>query len=89
MLIFFLKRDESAFIRFHALQAFIFSLIWIGLFILGLALTVFVRLDFTLAFLLLLSPGIVWLYLMIQAFRGQEIRLPWIGTWLSACVADR
>jgi uncharacterized membrane protein len=88
LLIFFLKRGESAFIRFHALQAFIFAVFWVGLFILALTLTVFARLDFALAFLLLLSPGIAWLYLMIQAFRGRQPHLPWIGDWLAVRITE-
>ena len=88
LLIFFLKRGESEFIRYHALQAFIFSLGWLALFILGLVLTVLSRIDFPVGFFLLLCPGIAWIYLMLQAFMGKDRRIPWLRERLAPFIAE-
>lgn len=88
LLIFFLKRGESAYIRLHSLQAFVFALVWVAVFILTLLLTVLSWINGPIGFFLFMAPVGYWIYLMVRAFMGQESRLPWIGDWLATKVAD-
>jgi len=79
IVIFFLKKEEAAFIKFNALQA-------MGLWLSALAIAVvFYILGHipVLGFLigiahLVISLGILgyWIFLMIQAFMGKEARIP-------------
>jgi uncharacterized membrane protein len=88
LMIYFLKRGESGFIRLHALQAFCFSLCWLALFILTLLFSIFSWINGPVGFLLFLAPVVYWVYLMIQAFLGNDRRMPWLGDWLASRVSD-
>jgi uncharacterized membrane protein len=83
LLIFFFKREESTYIRFHAIQAFLFGMLWLGLFILGLLLSVSSHMPFALAFFLFLSPIALWFFLIIQAFRGENPAMPGLSAFIS------
>ncbi len=78
---------ERPFIRFHAMQSIVFTVAWIALwivlFILGLVLGVIPVIGFLLDLLITLVVMVVgfvlWLYLMYQAFQGNEWEIPFIG----------
>ena len=79
LLIFFFKREESAYIRFHAVQAFLFAMLWLSVFVFGLWLTVTTHTAFALAFFLFLSPTVLWLFLIVQVFMGKNPSMPGIA----------
>jgi uncharacterized membrane protein len=83
LLIFFLKRGESAYIRFHAVQAFLFAMVWLALFVFGLWLTVTVHTSFALGFFIFLSPIVLWGFLIVQAFMGKNLSMPIIAPLIS------
>jgi uncharacterized membrane protein len=85
LVIFMLKKGESDYIKFNALQA-------IGLWLTALAIgIIFLLLGHipvvgllvgivNLIFSLVLTAG--WIYLIIQAFTGKEIRIPILGDFI-------
>lgn len=84
VVVFFLKKDESTFIKFNALQAIGYGLIWI---ICGILLN-FATLAAShiplIGFIFALVAQVLiplaffgyWIFLIIQAFRGVEVRIP-------------
>jgi uncharacterized membrane protein len=85
LVIFFLKRGESDYIKFNCLQAIG---VWLAAFVVGVALTVLghvpvlgffvglAHLLFSLAYLAF------WIYLIIQAFTGKEVRIPVLADFI-------
>ncbi len=79
LVIFFLKKDESAYIKFNALQAIG---VGVGMIILTAIFLVLQQIPFlgffvglaNLLFDLVALAG--WIYLMIQAFTGKEAKIP-------------
>jgi len=82
-LIFMFKKDESFYLRFHTFQGLIFSILWLGLFVLTLWLTFITHAAMSIAFFLFLSPVILWAFLIIQGFMGKNFQLPGIGALIS------
>lgn len=75
LIIFFVEKDDR-FIRFHALQAFLFSLIYY------LVVFFFGDLPFLgglISGLIFVLALIVWIYGMMSSYRGQIFKLPLIG----------
>lgn len=86
--IFFVLEKQSRFVRVHAMQAILFAVLWFAseAVITGLALVAgIVILGFpvpaSIAFLL------VWLWLMVKAYRGEMFKLPIIGELAENLVA--
>ena len=71
-LIFFLLEKRSAFVRFHAMQAILFSA---ALFVLSLV----VSFSSLLSLLVSLAGVILWIILMVKAYRGEQWKLPVLG----------
>ncbi len=69
-LIFFLI-DKRPFVRFHAMQSIIFSVI---VMILGIVFVIPV-----IGWILGIAVFILWIFLMIKAYQGQKWKLPIIG----------
>ena len=65
-LIFFLVEKESSFVKFHAMQSICFS---VAALVLGLVVSALVRLIIF----------VVWIVLMVQAWKGKWFRLPIAG----------
>ena len=82
VIIFWLKRDESYFIRFNCLQALgLGAIALIGLLALGILgpfrlVSFMVGLGFLLGSLVFIG---IWIYAMIRTFTGQEARIPILG----------
>jgi uncharacterized membrane protein len=85
LVIFFLKKGESDYIKFNALQAIG---TWLVVLVIGIILTVLshipvigmlVGLVHLLVSLVLIAG---WIYLMIQAFGGKEVRIPVLGDFI-------
>jgi uncharacterized membrane protein len=79
-LFFFLTEKKNKFVRFHSLQAILFS---VALFILETAIT---GVFFFLPFLVMLIRSLIglagiifWIILMIKAYQGEYFLLPVLG----------
>lgn len=79
LLIYFWKRDDSDFVRFNAVQACCFGIVWLLLFI---PAVLFSRVVW-LSFLCLVVPVLCWIYLMAAAFMGYTPRLPFLSETLA------
>ncbi|MDQ2716994.1 MAG: hypothetical protein M3Z08_18985 [Chloroflexota bacterium] len=91
--VFFILERKNRFVRFHAAQSFIFSGGVTVLYIVLRLLTLLPVVGFLLSpilscalFVLLVPSLIIWLFLMIMAYRGSTIKLPVIGSYAEALV---
>lgn len=85
LVIFALKRDESAYIQFHCLQAIGLGLIaTVGILAFGILGRVPILGFWVGIFYLLGNLAFfgVWIYLVVQTFRGQETRIPILAEWI-------
>ena len=90
IVVFFLKKDESSFIKFNALQALGFGLGYIVISILvGIVSSIIGSIPIIGAIIGLIAPALMtlaflacWLFLIIQAFRGVEVRLPVLADFI-------
>lgn len=73
----FLIVDRRPEVRFHALQAIMFGVVWLVVGILRQVLNVF-PLNVAL-WLGWLAGLVIWVVLMVQAFQGNHFKLPYIG----------
>ena len=74
--VFFVIEKENKFVRFHALQsAFTFG----GLFVIQLFLPIIPVLGWMLMPLVALTGVILWILLMIKAYKGEKFKLPVVG----------
>lgn len=85
--IFLVWEKQSRFVRFHAMQSLLVSVLLIIVnFTLNVLDAILLRIPFIgwlfslgLALVVGLASLVLWLALMYAAFRGQEWELPWIG----------
>ena len=86
----FLLTEKDNFVRFHAFQSIIASVVWIVMWVVFTILsTIFTAIPllgilaaiigFFISIGLWLAGVIVWIVLMIKAYQGQRFRLPYIG----------
>ena len=75
-LLFFLLEKQSRFVRFHALQAILFSVGWFVLSFVGGFIPI---LGVVLSVLLTLGGLIAWVLLMVKAYQGEYFKLPIAG----------
>jgi len=102
-LFFLFWRRQDRLVRFSAAQSIV---LFLPLFIITAILNAFIGLIATIpligllapllsgtVFVIIILPGIlVWLFLMVQALRGVEVKLPYVGKyaeWLSGVFAPR
>jgi uncharacterized membrane protein len=100
-LIFFVVERKNRFVRFHAAQSFVFfGFVFVLLLLIrliGYLISIIPIVGGLLAFMLnlVLSPltfviviiaGVVWLFLMIQSYRGVTVRLPFFGNYAESIV---
>jgi uncharacterized membrane protein len=89
-LIFWVAESQSRFVRFHAMQAMLVSVLWIAVLIVFMALwTVLYRLPViglvaglfgTLGYFAIVVGWVgLWLFCMFKAFQGERFKLPYIG----------
>jgi len=89
-ILFLVLEKRSAFVRFHAAQSIGLSVAWIVFWvvftIVGGVLGAIPILGWIVGIVLFLLSAVVglaglalWLFLMLQAFRGQEWEIPWVG----------
>ena len=92
-LIFFVIERKNRFVRFHAAQSFIFFGIVSVVYIVIRLLSIIPLLGFLLSpvlgcatLILLIPAALIWVLLMIQAYRGVTIRLPIVGGYAESLV---
>ena len=76
------KRDSS-FVRFHALQSIVATLAFLGLGLLLKLLAYFPIIGFLYGYLFqvyLVRLFVLWLFVMVRAYRGDRYRIPYVGT---------
>ena len=80
-LFFFLTEKKNKFVRFHSLQAILFSAVWfiLQVAITGVLWTLPLFLFKTVISLLNLVGVICWVILMVKAYRGEYFLLPVLG----------
>jgi uncharacterized membrane protein len=77
-IIFWFLEKENKVVRFHAVQSIIvFGILFIILIVLGPIFTL-IHLGIITALISLLA-FILWIYMMITAVQGKNIKLPWAG----------
>lgn len=75
--VFFLVMEHNPFVRFHAMQSIIFSLI---VFVVNTVLSAIPMVNFIVP-LLMLGEFAIWLMLIYQASQGVEWELPIVGKY--------
>lgn len=75
-IIFFLIEKESKFVKFHALQSGILAVV---LFILYTVLGFIPVLGWIILFLLPLPVFVLYVFMLVKAYKGEWFELPWIG----------
>ncbi len=83
IVIFFLKKDESRFIKFHALQALAVGIVMIVLNVISMVISAIIPiLGGLVSILLMVVLTVVWIFLMIQAFTGKDYRVPQLADFI-------
>jgi len=75
-IIFLLFEKKNKFIRFHAMQS---TITFGGIFLLHLIFNYLQGFGFLVNSLLSLISLILWIFLMIKAYKGEYYKLPYIG----------
>ena len=93
-LVFFFIERKNRFVRFHAAQSFIFFGAVSAVYIVLRLITIIPLLGFLLApvvscatWVLLVPAVLIWLFLMMQAYRGVKFKLPVVGDYAEGLVA--
>ena len=74
--LFFILEKENKFVRFHAVQSMI---VFGGLFALQVILPMIPVLGWIVIPFAALLGVILWILLMIKAYKGEKFKLPWVG----------
>ncbi|MFL5624406.1 MAG: DUF4870 domain-containing protein [Ktedonobacteraceae bacterium] len=100
-LIFFVIERKNRFVRFHAAQSFLFfgslSIVFFVLRLIGYFVGIIPFLGGLLGFVLnpllacltsvvLIAAGLIWVFLMIQSYRGVTVRLPFFSNYADSLV---
>ena len=75
-LIFFLIEKENKFVKFHAMQAIVFS---VTLFVISFVLAFIPVVGWALIPLVQIGGLVVWIILMVKAYKGEWFQLPVVG----------
>ncbi|MCE2390019.1 MAG: DUF4870 domain-containing protein [Proteobacteria bacterium] len=73
---FLVLEKKSSFVRFHAMQS---TFVFIGLFVLNFVAHLIPILGPTLHLIIRIAAIVLWVVLMVQAFRGERYKLPLVG----------
>ncbi len=75
-LIFLLIEPDNRFVRFHAVQSiYVFGIINIVI----IVLNVIPLIGSVLAWIISMLALVLWVVLMVKAYQGQMLKLPWAG----------
>jgi len=76
-IIFLVVEKENRFVRFHAMQS---TLVFAGIVLLDILLQIVPILGALIViFLVIPASAVLWLFLMFQAYQGEEFKLPFVG----------
>jgi len=78
-LVFLLLEQKNAFVRFHAMQSLVtFLVLWVGGVIVGFVPVLGILVN------LLLWPlsAVLWIVLMVKAYKGERYKLPVVGDFV-------
>ena len=75
-IIFLILEKESKLVKFHALQS---TILFLALFIIGIILGIIPFIGYILGRLLNLLELVLWIILMVKAYRGEMLKLPVVG----------
>jgi uncharacterized membrane protein len=75
-LVFYLVEKENKFVRFHAMQSI---LVFGGLTVISIILSVIPFLGWVLSTLLSVVALVLWILLMVKAYQNVWYKLPWVG----------
>jgi uncharacterized membrane protein len=75
-LIFFLVEKDNKFVRFHAMQSLI---TFLGIMVIGLVCGVIPIIGWLVGILLVPASIILWIVLMVKAYKGEMFKLPIAG----------
>ena len=75
-LVFYLVEKENKFVRFHAMQSI---LVFGGLTVISIILSVIPFLGWVLSTLLSVAALVLWILLMVKAYQNVWYKLPWVG----------
>lgn len=78
-IIFVFTEKKNKFIRFHAIQSTVFSVLYIVVLVVVTPQSVYG--DYTLYFLVNLIFFVLWIVLMYKAYKGEKYKLPVIGDY--------
>lgn len=88
--LFYVLEKDDRFVRFHAMQSILLSVAWIALFVVINIVEVVLGLIPFLGFIVIilgilvsvvlgLGGLVLWIYLIVKAFQGEKVSLPYIG----------
>ena len=93
-IVFFFLRRKNSFVRFHAAQSVVLFTPLIGVYVVVRLLTIVPVLGLLLSpilgcltSILLVGGALLWIFLMVQTYRGSNVRLPVISQYADAFVA--
>ncbi|HZO73881.1 MAG TPA: hypothetical protein VFB60_16885 [Ktedonobacteraceae bacterium] len=93
-LVFLVLERKNRFVRFHAAQSFIFLGSAMVVYIVFRLITIIPFIGFLLSpiiscltFVIFIPAALIWLFLMLQAYRGAKTKLPIVGDYAEALVA--
>jgi uncharacterized membrane protein len=75
-IIFFVLEKENKFVRFHAMQSII---VFVPITVAGIILNFIPFIGWILGWLLSIFGFILWIILMVKAYRGERYKMPWAG----------
>ncbi len=76
ILFYFFLEKENKFVRFHAMQSIVVSA---AFFVAQIILGMIPILGWVLSFLVGIGGFILWIFLMIKAYKGEYYKLPYAG----------
>jgi uncharacterized membrane protein len=68
--------NKNRFVRFHSFQSIFLSIAW---FTLSFALTVVPLIGWALLFVLPIAGLILWIFVIVEAYRGEKFKVPVVG----------
>jgi len=85
-LIFLIMEKENQFVRFHAMQSIaVFGAITVA----DIILRFIPIIGWIIAWLIGILAFVLWIILMLEAYRGQKYKLPWAGDFAEKQVKPR
>lgn len=85
-LVFLIVETNNAFVRFHALQSLV---TFLGLFIISFVIGLVPVLGILVSLLLVPLQIVLWILLMVKAYKGERYKLPIVGDFVEKQLANK